>query len=132
MTTTEQTTLVLNFGHPMTDAQIEQLTALLNHTPQVHHVPLQVDRQRPLAELVRDVVDGVGLTSEEWQTRPLVMNPPGLAPLALALAAELHGRCGYFLPLVHIRPVEGVVPPRFEVAEVVNVQAVREAARGRR
>lgn len=132
MTTTEQTTLVLNFGHPMTDDQVAQLTALLTHTPQVHNVPLQVDRQRPLAELVRDVVDSVGLTSEEWQTRPLVMNPPGLAPLALALVAELHGRCGYFLPLVHVRPVEGVVPPRFEVAEVVNVQAVREAARARR
>jgi hypothetical protein len=31
-----------------------------------------------------------------------------------------------------LRPVEGSVPPRFEVAEVIILQAVREAARLRR
>jgi hypothetical protein len=48
------------------------------------------------------------------------------------LLAELHGRCGYFPAAVRLRPVPDSVPPRFEVAEIVNLQAVREKARGRR
>jgi hypothetical protein len=31
-----------------------------------------------------------------------------------------------------LRPVEGALPPRYEVAEVLNLQALRAAARKRR
>jgi len=48
------------------------------------------------------------------------------------LLAELHGRMGYFPPIVRLRPVPNALPPRFEVAEIINLQAVREAARTRR
>jgi hypothetical protein len=39
---------------------------------------------------------------------------------------------GYFPPLARLRPVEGSLPPRYEVAEVINLQQVRDAARRRR
>ncbi len=39
---------------------------------------------------------------------------------------------GYFAPLLRLKPVPGVVPPRYEVAEVLNLQAVRDAARAKR
>jgi hypothetical protein len=45
------------------------------------------------------------------------------------LLAELHGRMGYFPAIVRLRPMPESVPPRFEVAEVINLQAVREHAR---
>jgi hypothetical protein len=54
------------------------------------------------------------------------------ATFAVALLAELHGRCGYFPSCLRMRPVAGARPPRYEVAEVLNLQAVRDAARGRR
>jgi hypothetical protein len=34
--------------------------------------------------------------------------------------------------MVRLRPVTDSLPPRFEVAEVVNLQALREGARKRR
>jgi hypothetical protein len=46
--------------------------------------------------------------------------------------AELHGRMGYFPPILRLRPVEGAIPPRFEVAEIINLQALRDAARKER
>ena len=48
------------------------------------------------------------------------------------LLAELHGRCGYFPAQLRLRPVPGSLPPRFEIAEVLNLQALRDAARERR
>ncbi|MFN3763696.1 MAG: CRISPR-associated protein Csx15, partial [Anaerolineae bacterium] len=49
-----------------------------------------------------------------------------------ALLAELHGRCGYFPAMLRVRPVPGSTPPRYEVAEIVNLQMLREEARKRR
>mgnify|MGYP001335350054 CR=1 FL=1 len=50
----------------------------------------------------------------------------------LVLLANLHGRMGYFPPILRMRPVEGAIPPRFELAEVINLQALRDAARKER
>jgi len=46
--------------------------------------------------------------------------------------AEIHGRCGYFPPIVRLRPIKDSLPPRFEVAEILNLNAVRETARTKR
>ena len=51
---------------------------------------------------------------------------------AIELLAELHGRCGYFPAHLRMRPVQGSIPPRYEVAEVLDLQAVRNGARKRR
>jgi hypothetical protein len=34
--------------------------------------------------------------------------------------------------VLRLRPVADAVPPQFEVAEIINLQAVRDRARGRR
>jgi hypothetical protein len=125
-------TILLNFAHPLTDEQLAQVATLLGKEPRVHEIAAEVDRNRPLAEGARELVNAADLTPVEWQMLPLLINPPGLAPLALALIAEIHGRCGYFPPILNIRPVVGAVPPRYEVAEIVNLQALRDTARARR
>ena len=84
---------------------------------------------RPFAEQVRELVDGIGLTPEQWQTVPLLINPPAYNYVAVLLLAELHGRMGYFPACLRLRPVEDAVPPRFEVAEILNLQKVRNGAR---
>jgi hypothetical protein len=78
------------------------------------------------------LVDAVGLSPAEWQTTPLLVNPPSLNVIAVTLLAELHGRMGYFPAVIRLRPVAGSTPQQFEVAEILNLQAVREAARTRR
>ena len=92
---------------------------------------MQIDQGEPLEPQITAIVDVVGLSSEVWQTRPLLINPPGYAPAAFVLLAELHGRIGHFPSLIRLRPKLGPVTS-YEVAELLNLQTIREAARKRR
>ncbi len=124
--------ILINFSHPLTDQQLAQVVAFVGATPEVRSIDAQIDRERPLADVAVELVDRVGLSPDEWQTTPLLINPPALAPLAVVVLAEIHGRAGGFPAIVNIRPVAGSIPTRYEVAEVLNLQALREAARRRR
>jgi len=123
---------VLNFAHPLTADQLAGLVALAGPVDRVVEVPCQFDPGRPFADQARALADAVGLTGAEWQTTPLAVVLPSLAPIAGVVLAEVHGRAGYFPPVVRLRPAAGAVPPRYEVAEVIDLQAVRDAARTRR
>lgn len=125
--------ILVNFSHPFTPKQLQQLEALSGRKiARLIEVDAQVDLQKPLAPQIAAMADRAGLTPQEWQTLPIIINPPSLNFSAVTLLAELHGRCGYFLPVMRLRPISGSVPPRFEVAEIVNLQAVREEARFKR
>ena len=127
--------LILNFAHPLTEEHLAQIERLTGQKPErVIVINSQIDPQQPLAPQVAGMADAAGLTPEEWQTLPLLINPPSLNFSAVALIAELHGRMGYFPPCIRMRPVVGpdgqrVVPPRFEVAEILNLQEIRDRAR---
>lgn len=124
--------LILNFTHPLTDEHTAQIATLAGTMiDEIRTIPVQIDQAEPLEAQISAIVDAVQLTSEEWQTRPLLINPPGYAPAAFVLLAELHGRIGHFPSLIRMRPKAGPVPA-YEVAELLNLQAVREAARKRR
>src|SRR5579859_6333361 len=107
-------------------------TALAN-TPieEIRTVRVQINQEELLDAQITSIVDATGLSSEEWQTRPLLINPPGYAPAAFVLLAELHGRIGHFPSLIRLRPKPGPVTS-YEVAELLNLQTIREAARKRR
>lgn len=125
--------LVLNFSHPLTPAQLAALEHLAGQPlARVVDVKTHFDHSQPFAEQVRALVDTIGLSPSEWQTTPLLLNPPSLHVITCALLAELHGRMGYFPPVMRLRPVAGSTPPTFEVAEILHLQAIRDAARGRR
>lgn len=125
--------VIINFAHPMTDVQLQEVETLTGQAvARVLDVPVQVDLSASLEPQTRELVDRVSLSSQEWQTLPLVINPPGLAPLTAVLVAELHGRLGYFPSLVWIRPVAGAVPRRYEVAGLLDLQTVRDQAREQR
>jgi hypothetical protein len=125
--------ILLNFAHPLTRDHLAQVAALTGQTvARVLDVPLQLDLARPLEAQVSAAVERAGLTPEEWQTAAILVNPPGYAPAAAALLAELHGRIGYFPALLWVRPVTDSLPRKFEVAGVINLQAMRDAARTKR
>jgi len=125
--------LLLNFGHPLTDAQLARIRELAGRDiERVLAVPTHFDHERPFAEQVRELLATVPLTPEQWQTTPLLINPPSLAPITAVLLAELHGRCGYFPTIVRLRPVNNTVPLEFEVAELILLQKIRDAARAHR
>ncbi len=125
--------ILLNFAHPLTPDHLAQLEALTGQgVARVIEVPSQIDPQQPLAPQIAAMIDQAGLSSAEWQTLPLLVNLPALNFSAAVLLAELHGRCGYFPPCVRLRPVEGSLPRRFDVAEILDLQMIRDQARQRR
>ena len=124
--------IVLNFGHPLTASQIEQIEVLAGQkVGRVTEINSQIDPQQPLGPQVVALADQAGLSPPQWQTDPLLINPPSLNFLAVTLLAELHGRMGYFPACLRLRPIPESMPPGFEVAEILNLQAIRDAARQR-
>jgi hypothetical protein len=124
--------LLLNFAHPLTPAQQSQLITLVGVAPEVRVIPVQIDQSQPLASQVAALVDAAGLTPDAWQTTPILVNPPGLSVVTALLLAELHGRIGGFPTLLRIRPTPGSTPTTYELAELINLQAVRGESRRRR
>jgi hypothetical protein len=124
---------LLNFSHPITPDQMRRILEIMDRTDiKVHDIPTQIDNSQPLVSQVVAVVDRCPISSVAWQATPILVHLPGYAPVAGALLAELHGRMGHFPAMVRLRPVAGSMPTVFEVAEILNLQAVREAARERR
>ncbi len=124
--------LLLNYSHPLTAEQLAQIAALLGTEPEVRRIAVQIDQAQPLAAQVAALTDAAGLAPDDWQTTPLIVNLPGFAPAAAALLAELHGRCGGFPTMLRLRPLPDSTPTAYEVAEVINLQTLRERARLRR
>jgi hypothetical protein len=125
--------ILLNFSHPLTPDHLERIEVLTGQkVERVVEVHSQLDPQQPLVPQAVGLADQAGLSAAEWQTLPLLVNPPSLNFIAVALLAELHGRCGYFPAHLRMRPVQGSIPPQYEIAEILDLQSVRDAARNRR
>ncbi len=125
--------LLLNFTHPLAPDQIARLEQLTGQAiERVIDIKTQIDPQADLVPQIVALVAACNLSPAEWQTAPLLVVPPALNFVAVVLLAELHGRCGYFPAHVRTRPVANALPPRYEIAEVLNLQAVRDQARTQR
>jgi hypothetical protein len=122
--------IVLNFSHPLTPAHREQIEALTGAAvDDVIEIKTHFDNGQPFEPQLAALLAEIPLTPEDWQTAPLLINPPSFNYVAVLLLAELHGRMGYFPACIRLRPVADAVPPRFEVAEILNLQEVRNGAR---
>ena len=122
--------ILLNFSHPLTPEHLARIEALTGEkVEEVRTIAAQLDVSRPFAGQVKALVEAAKLSPVEWQTRALVIVPPSLNYAAVAMLADLHGRMGYFPTVLRLRPVAGATPPRFEVAELLNLQVIRDAAR---
>jgi hypothetical protein len=125
--------ILLNFSHPITADQQSQIETLLKQKlERVIEIPVQFDPQQPYQPQLADLMARIPLTPQEFQSETILVNLPSFNAIAALLLAELHGRMGYFPPVERMRPVAGAVPPRFEAAEILNLQSVRDAARKER
>jgi hypothetical protein len=125
--------ILLNFSHPITPEQQAQIESLIGQAiDQVIYLPVQFDHSQPYLPQLMQVMEGIALTPQELQSAAILVNLPSFNAIAALVLAELHGRMGYFPPIVRLKPIEGSIPPRFDVAEVINLQGVRDAARNRR
>ena len=125
--------LLLNFSHPLSPSQLAQAEALTGQAfDQVIHLPVQFDAAQPFAPQLDALVASIPLTPAQWQSEPVVLILPALNFIAAMLLAHLHGRMGYFPTILRLRPAPNATPPVFEVAELINLQQLRDAARTRR
>lgn len=124
---------VLNFSYPLTKVQIAQTETLASQSiDQVIQIPVQFDVTLPFNPQFQKLADSIPLTPTELQTEPILVVLPSLNYIAALLLAELHGRMGFFPAILRLRPVAGAIPPVFETAEIINLQALRDAARDQR
>ncbi len=125
--------VVLNYSHPMPLEQLRQIERLAGEeVERVITVPVQINQRQPLAPQVVALAEQARLSPDEWQTQALIVNLPGLAVVASALLAELHGRIGHFPTVAHLRGNRSGAATIYEVGELVNLEAVRDEARTRR
>ncbi len=122
--------LLINFSHPLSQQQLAQIKAITGQPIQraINAMP-QFNEQQPFEPQLAALLDQIELSAEQWQTEPILVVLPALNFIAGALLANLHGRMGYFPHVVRTRPVEGSIPRRFEVAEILDLQAMRAAVR---
>jgi hypothetical protein len=122
--------LILNFTHPLTTEQCAQIEAIAcDSVAEVRTITVRINQAEALEPQIHRIIEATGLSSEEWQTCPILINPPGYAPAAFVLLAELHGRIGHFPTLLRLRPRQGIITT-YEVAELLNLQTIREISRG--
>lgn len=125
--------VILNYSHPITPEQRVQIEQQGGQpVKRVIDVPVQIDHEAPLAPQIVALAEAAGLSSDDWQTLPLVVNLPSLALAAGALLVEVHGRVGHFPTVLHLRPETSGPTTIFAVAGLENLQALRDAARVRR
>jgi len=125
--------ILLNFSHPITPEQQAQIEAMLNQkVEKVIEDMAMFDHNQPYLPQLEALMACIPLSPQELQGAAILVNLPSFNAIAALVLAELHGRMGYFPPVIRMRPVEGAIPSRYEAAEILNLQSVRDAARARR
>lgn len=124
---------ILNFAHPLTEAQLADIRERAGRQEDaVTDVPVQFDQTQPFVPQVVTMLDNLEITSTDWQTESWLVVLPALNYIAGVLLAELHGRTGHFPAIVRLRPLDDPLGTSFELAEIINLEQVRQEARGRR
>ena len=124
---------ILNFAHPLTPRQIDQITALTGAEPEsVTEIRVQLDLEPEFQQQIIALVDSLGISTESWQSGGWLIALPSLNYAAAVLLAELHGRMGHFPAMLRLRPVVGTLVTEYDIVEIVNLEAVRASARTRR
>lgn len=121
--------VLLNFGHLLTSEQIKATEGIIGQGfDAIIDVMVRLDLDQPFQPQIEGIFDSVighlNLESESY-----LINLPRLSDASAVVLAILHGRCGYSPPILRLKRMKDTVPPRYTVAEIVNLQAVRDKAR---
>jgi len=122
--------VVLNLSaHPLTDKQRDQLQHLESaYIVEEVEIPAHFDPRGDVERQVKTVVEKIGFCIEEWSGAHIYVVLPGLAPAAAAVLAYFHGLRGGFPKIVWIyqNPSD---PTQYEIAQIINLQSLRDEAR---
>lgn len=125
--------IILNFAHPLTPRQLDQIAALVGPAPErVQDIRSQFDLEQPFNQQIIRLLDDLDVSTQQWQSGGWLIVLPSLNYAAAVLLAELHGRMGHFPAILRLRLVAGALVTEYDVAEIINLEAVRAEARTRR
>jgi hypothetical protein len=125
--------ILLNFTHSITPEQALQIESMTDEPLEgVIDIPVQFNNEQPFLPQMQELIDNLPLSPTQLQTLVVLVNPPSLNVITAMLLAELHGRMGYFPPVLRLRPSNNGLAVKYEVAEVINLQAIRDQARKKR
>ena len=128
-----KTLILLNYSHPITAEQMSQIETIARQKiTQIISIPVQFDNVNPFQSQLQNLMTKMPLTTEQLQSMTILLNLPAFNIITALLLAELHGRMGYFPLILRIRPVPGSHPPRYDIAEIINLQSIRDGAREKR
>ncbi len=122
--------IILNFSHPLSEEQIHAVETLAEQPiEQLFDITCDLDHCRPFTDQIEGLIRSIPLSTGDWQSKPILVNLPSLNYAAAVLLAQLHGLMGYFPPCIRMRPEQAGVMRKFGLAEIINLQVVRDAAR---
>ena len=109
---------LLNFSHPFSLEQVEQLESIVGRDVEVVDIDVQLDPALPLTPQVVDLVARVASQPEDF------IELPGLASAAVLVVTAFTGLHGH-LPIIVRRGRTESVPVTFEVRELIDLDTVR-------
>ncbi len=120
--------IVINLsGHPLTEEQQSQLSNMGYYIEELIEMPAHFG-EREVAPQVDTLLDQIGLTVEEWQSKRIVLLPSGLSAPSISLIARIHGLRGNFPDIIWVQR-STVHAGTFVIGEYIELQTIRDQAR---
>jgi len=124
---------IINFTHPLTQPIVKQIKDLIGQPiSEIIEIKTQLDDNESFETQIEKLLDKVGFSPVDWQAGHVIVHIPGLSPAAVALIAAIHGRSGHFPTILRLRSKKDEKHQQYELAEIINLQAVRDNAREKR
>lgn len=122
---------LLNFSHPITESQLEQIQQLLSpmKVDQVINYRIAFDPNEPFYNQLTTFWNQQPFLMDALESTPFLVNLPAHNVIAALLLSHLHGLVGYFPSVIRLKANQDLTPTTFEIAEMINLQSVREKAR---
>jgi hypothetical protein len=120
--------ILLNFSTPFRQVQLAQAEILLREPiDRVVNFPCHVDSDMEILPQFYTLMAKLPLNDAELKSEPVVVVLPAQNYLAVLVMAYLHGRMGYFPPIIRTRLKTFGLLPLHEAAELLDPQAVEDA-----
>ncbi len=125
--------ILLNFGYPISEEQQAIIEKMVSASiDEIIDIPIYFENGESFSAQTADLFSGHQIPVDKLLIQPVLVNLPSHSFIASLILAELHGRMGRFPAIIRYRPVAGSLPVRYEVSEIVDLQRIRDKARGKR
>lgn len=128
----EEEFIIINFSHPFIESKEELGDVLGCRFKEIIEIEAKFDLERDLEPQVDELMEKIRLTPKEWQSPFIIVGVPHYPPATAIFIANFHGRSGHFPTIIYRPPEKKGGVTSYPVKGVIDLQAIRDKARGRR